>query len=130
MEKKRGEWLIELRPKLPIVIDENANEAEAFMHKTLRPILKFQNDWIIRTIESAQHFQHLKFDDWDENINRNLLTSFLSKNKNVRHHLLGGISALMTSEELEFYLFHSSELNKRIVQMMVTRFVTSYFSTP
>ncbi len=126
MKNSRTESLLKLRPTLPLVISEDSNAIEIFMHTKLRPILKYQNDWIMQMISSAQHFKHLKFDNWDAAKNRTTVANFLAKNKNIRHQLLGGISAMLTSEELTIYLNHNAEFNKRIVEMIVTRFISNY----
>ena len=126
MKKTRSEFLVNLRPNLPLVMQENSSEIEVFMHIKLRPILKFQNDWILMLIPSAQHFKHLKFDNFDEAQNRKTISNFLMKNKNIRNQLLGGVSAMLTKDEFKTYLKYQNEFNKRIMEMIVSRFISNY----
>ncbi len=123
----RSTLLIELRPTLDIAVNAEDGPVEIFMHQTLRPILKFQNDWILMLVKKAPHFNQLKFQESDEQGNRSTLHSFILKNKNIRFQLLGGIIGLLTTEELEQYFLNRNELNKRIMQMIVTRIVSQLF---
>lgn len=120
----RDEQLQALRADLAITIEEASSEVEKFMHQTLRPILKFQNTIILASIRQAPHFANLKLAEDQEKQNRTFLKIFLHKNKGLRHQLLGVVSGMFTETELAFYFENVAELNKRIMEMVLTRFLS------
>ena len=120
----RDEQILQIRPKLILILEDNKNEVEAFMHQTLRPILKFQHPLLIKCIRMAPHFDHLKLKPRKESRNREALKVFLQKNTALRNQLLGLVLGLFTKSEMECYVNHMVALNKRIVEMVVTRFVS------
>jgi len=124
----RDQKMQEIRPELSLEIKEDSNEVENFMHNTLRPILKYQNPILLASIKEAPHFAHLKLVEEQDKQNRVLLKVFLHKNKGLRHQLLGVVTGLFTESELNFYFKNVSELNKRIVEMILTRFLSQWES--
>ncbi|MFK7808634.1 MAG: hypothetical protein AB8F74_12590 [Saprospiraceae bacterium] len=120
----RSELVTNLRPKVPVLVTESKNEIEDFMHFTLRPVLKFQHATLIRCIKVAPHFQHLKFKEGKETKNRTTLNQFLQKNSNLKNQLIGVTIGLFTDTELDCYERNMKELNKRIIEMAMTRFLS------
>jgi hypothetical protein len=112
-----------LRPKLNLD-SENSNTIESFQNNTLRPILKLQHELTLAVLYKSKHFsQHLKsinlMNPSDVN---DFIKNFLSNDKNLRNKIIGMIVGMMTTEELDYYLNHESELNKRISSMQVKRY--------
>ncbi|MFT4665246.1 MAG: hypothetical protein ACI8YQ_001869 [Polaribacter sp.] len=120
----RDEQLLALRPQIPLILEDNKNEVEAFMHQTLRPILKFQHSTLIRCIKGAPHFKHLIFKLEREKKNRDTLKEFLQKNKLLKAQLIGVVIGLFSESELDCFEKNESELKKRIWEMAVTRFLS------
>ncbi len=121
---KRDEQIMALRPQIPVVLEDNKNEVEAFMHQTLRPILKFQHSTLIRCIKGAPHYKHLNFKIGREKKNRDTLKEFLQKNKALKAQLTGVVIGLFSNSELDCYERNESELKKRILEMTITRFLS------
>jgi hypothetical protein len=122
----RDEQVLALRPKVVVVLEEQHNEVEEFMHKTLRPILKFQHPVLIRCIKAAPHFDQLVFKAEREKKNRDTLKAFLQKNSILKAQLTGLVIALLTKTEMDCYERNAAELNKRILEMVMTRFLSGY----
>jgi hypothetical protein len=122
----RDEYVIALRPKVVVVLEDQDNEVETFMHKTLRPILKFQHPLLIRCIKAAPHFDQLVFKVEREKKNRDALKAFLQKNSVLKAQLTGLVIALLTESEMDCYERQPTELNKRILEMVMTRFLSEY----
>lgn len=109
-------------PPLEIKTSEDGSKVELFMHKTLRPILKFQNRLVLRIIEQAPHFKNLVWFKDDENENRSILTAFIQKNNVLKGQLTGLVLALMQDHEIEFYFKYEKEIKKRVIEMCITRY--------
>ena len=119
---KRDDLLTQLRKEEPLgKITNGISTEELFQNNTLRPILKFQNNLLIE-----------------------LFLSYATKNKNVfftlshekkciyidkvtiadtafRNQLIGVIVGLFSVEEYLEYTKNSSNLNKRIINMLIER---------
>lgn len=121
----RDETLNNLRPKFALNINGKKNDIELFMHTVLRPILKYQNEFIQIIITEAKHFEVEKTITDNESRNQAYLNDFIKKNTNLRNLLIGSIIGLFTSEELKTYFNYSTQLNKRIIEMIVTRYLSS-----
>ena len=120
----RNEKLIAIRPKIILILEENKNTIETFMHHTLRPVLKFQHNILVTSIRQAPHFVHLKLKEGRNKKNRELLKSFLQKNNTLRSLLNGLVIGLFTESEFNCYLENKTALNKRISEMIITRFLS------
>jgi len=120
----RKDALLSLRPELAISIKDDKNPIESFMHTTLRPILKFQNELILASIRNEPHFDQLKLENITEEQCRSLIKVFFQKKSGLRAKLVGLIQGLFTEEELKFYFEQRKELDRRITEMLVTRFVS------
>lgn len=122
----KNDKLLNLRPIIDVEFNENKSKVEQFMHETLRPILKFQNEKIQVLIESEAHFNKNEILTKGETEGRDYLKNFISKNPSLKFQLIGCIVGLMTSVELEFYTKNRTDLSKRISEMIVTRYHSNY----
>jgi len=120
----RDEQILSIRPKIPLFLEENKNEVEAFMHQTLRPVLKLQHSILIRSIRMAPHYKHLSFKTGREKKNRDTLKAFLQKNKVLKAQLIGLVIGLFSESEMDCYERNESEIKRRILEMTVTRFLS------
>jgi len=113
-----------LRPTIALSIKGHKNKLEAFMHETLRPVLKFQHDRIVAFIQNEKHLKSDYLAQKNAEEQHQYLTQYISKNNVLRATLIGCISGLMTSEEFAFYLKNKKELDRRIIEMTVVRFLS------
>lgn len=114
--------LIALRPLIPTIIDKNAvSPAELFQNRTLRPILKLQNDlldaifrrYIVKRKNTFHKLNAPKKIEYIENsIRRDL------KLKNL---LVGVITGHFTLEEWSLFIADEGELTKRMTNLLVQR---------
>lgn len=112
----------DLRPLIPTIIDKNAvNPAELFQNRTLRPILKLQNDlldaifrrYIVKRKNTFHKLNAPKKIAYIENsIRRDL------KLKNL---LVGVITGHFTLEEWTLFIADEGELTKRMTNLLVQR---------
>lgn len=115
---ERGRDLKNLRPVIPQAdVNETMTDMEQFQNKTLRPILKFQNELL------STHFSQFARSykkDWGSISNENkiaFIENALIKNQGLKNTVIGMIIGLFTLKEQEFYLKNKSEINRRIIQM-------------
>lgn len=122
----RDASLKEIRMQLELEVLSDKTQEELFMHLTLRPILKFQNDLIMQLIRSSKqiNFDLLDGKQKNESEKRAYFTSWLQKNSKLKAVLIGSIVGLFNQEELANYLNQHKEIDKRITEMIITRFIS------
>ncbi len=114
--------LIALRPLIPTIIDKNAvNPAELFQNRTLRPILKLQNDlldaifrrYIVKRKNAFHKLNVPKRVEYIENSIR--------KDLKFKNLLVGVITGQFTLEEWNTFIADERELTKRMTNLLVQR---------
>ena len=110
-----------VRPQLADLVNTGTLEIEKFQNDTIRPIIKMQHNFLIISFKnyikkSKTDFYNIKTEKQKEKIN-----SILSKDIIFKNMILGGIVGHLNDEELIFYLKDSSELKKRIFQIIKQR---------
>lgn len=120
----RNSLITGILPFIPVSVHKQDSPVEVFMHKTLRPILKFQNRVILELIEQSTHFKNLKWTSGEDLENRRVLSSFVQTNTSLKNQLIGVIVGLIRDHDLDLYFKNRKELNKRILELCVTRYVS------
>ncbi|PJJ54486.1 hypothetical protein [Hymenobacter chitinivorans] len=114
--------LLALRPVLPTTLAV-APEPTAgdFLHRTLRPVLKLQNELLLALVADFLREHHVAFQARNEAEQLRTVTELLSRNVKLRYTIIGVIIGLFTSSEQEFYRQHRSELNRRLLELATQR---------
>ena len=117
---------LSIRPVLQIssIIPE-----ENFQNKTLRPILKLQNDIIVPFFIAFCKKQKTSIDSFRKEDFFNNVFTFIKKNTVLRNQLIGLVLGQFTTEELAMYLEKDTAYNKRILQMVAQRIVDNLKTT-
>lgn len=118
---ERDKLVMSIRASIPNINVECSSDLESFQNKTLRPILKFQNDLTLSILKSTKGFKQLKGKEHLENFHI-LLKSFLDKNLKLKNQIVSSVIALFTEEELVFYFENNKAISKRIISMQFKRF--------
>jgi len=112
----------QIRPTITsIIISANISDMERFQNEVLRPIIKLQHELIIC------HFQHylkkrkIFLEELDFAKKTNLIHKVLKSDIQLKKELRGLIIGLFTIEEYEEYIKMSSELNKRVNNMILQK---------
>ncbi len=124
----RDEAIIALRPTLAITEMEMNTAEEKFMHATLRPILKLQ-DPIIHSLFRAEellNLDSLEGKQKNEAEKRAYLVHYIQKNNKLKTLLIGVIIGILSQDEFDFYLTKRKTIDKRIIEMSVTRFLSAF----
>lgn len=120
----RDEYLLALRPSIDIDRKGKKSELENFMHETLRPVLKFQQTFIQALMDEEKHIKPESIRQLDQDSRQNFLANYISKNNKVRASLIGSISGLFTTGELDFYFEQKRELDRRIIEISIVRYLS------
>jgi hypothetical protein len=113
--------LKELRGEAIGTITNQSSSEEAFQNQTLRPILKLQNDLFLASFEN--YITKNKKDFYSLSTEKKLLLieNSIQKDIKFRNALKGIVIGLFTLDEYQTYIQNSSNLNKRMMNMLIER---------
>ena len=117
-----------LRALRPAVPDADpalaASPVEAFLHATLRPVLKLQNDTLLALV--ADHVAGLvkDFGRFAPDDQRERLGALMRADSRLKRTLVGAVLGLLTADELAFALAHDAEVRRRIAALLAERVVS------
>lgn len=117
----RDEFLTQFRGDVLGKIDNHSSVEEEFQNKTLRPILKLQNDLIIQIFKNYLNQNRIHFDNLSIDKKTNTVENAIAKDSQLQNTYKGLIIAFFTLEEYQLYCTISSGLNKRIRSMLIER---------
>ncbi len=120
----RDQILIDIRPEITSAkILPGTSSEEAFQNRTLRPVVKMQNDILLLAFHNyvGKHknmFQNLSAEKKVEYIEK-----AIQKDSKFRNSLKGMIIGHFTLEEFEIYMENSSALTKRMINLVKERLI-------
>jgi hypothetical protein len=117
----RDNTVLELRGDAIGLIFNQSSVEEAFQNKTLRPILKLQNDLLIQVFINYVVKQKSVFFSLSPDKKLNYIENVIQRDIKFRNALKGMIIAFFTLDEYAQYILNSSNLNKRMMNMLVER---------
>jgi hypothetical protein len=117
----RDEGILSLRGGTIGEIHPQSSSEEIFQNKTIRPILKLQNDLFIESF--LNYVNKHKNDFFNLSTEKKLvfIENAIHKDIKFRNALKGMVIALFTIEEFREYIKNSSNLNKRMMNMLIER---------
>ena len=118
----RDAHVLELRGETFGTINNLSSSEEVFQNKTLRPILKMQNDLFIQVFVNYAIKQKNVFFSLIPEKKMVYIENVIQRDIKFRNSLKGMIIALFTLEEYAQYIQISSNLNKRMMNMLIERF--------
>ena len=89
-----------------------------FLHATLRPVLKLQNDLLLAVVADFVRDHHITLRPTDQH---HQLTELLGRNTKLRYTVVGLITGAFTADEYAFYRPQRAELNRRLLEMALRR---------
>jgi hypothetical protein len=117
----RDEFISQFRGDSLGKIDTHSSVEEEFQNKTLRPILKLQNELILQLFINYLSQNKIHFHDLSLDKKMNTIENAIAKDSQLQNTYKGLIIALFTIEEYHLYSTISSGLNKRIRSMLIER---------
>jgi hypothetical protein len=117
----RDELLLNYRGEPIGATFENSSMEELFQNKTLRPILKLQNDLFIEVFINYAIKQKNVFFTLSPEKKLGYIENVIQRDIKFRNSLKGIIIALFTVDEYKEYIKNSSNLNKRMMNLLIER---------
>jgi len=115
--------LLGIRPEVSTAkVTNNMSDDERFQNKTLRPILKLQNSLLIAVFKNYITKHKNTFYTLTLEKRLQYIENVIQKDIKFRNSLKGIIIGQFTVEEYEVYIQNSSNLNKRMMNMVIIRF--------
>lgn len=120
--ENRESNLLALRPQiLNARVSENMSEDEQFQNKTIRPIVKLQNDLLIEVFKNYIKKRKNTFYELTLDERMHYIENAIQKDMKFRNSLKGMIIGQFTVEEYILYIKNSSALNKRMMNIVKER---------
>lgn len=118
---QRDLLLKEVRGESIGLVNATSSAEEAFQNQVLRPILKLQNDLFVLSFKN--YVSKNKIDFKTNTIEKKLMIieNAIQKDIKFRNALKGMIIGLFTIDEYSTYIKNSSNLNKRMMGMLIER---------
>lgn len=110
-----------LRPVLKNLINSNTSDLERFQNEVIRPIIKMQNNLLVAFFNNYIRNRKIEFNKFEAEFQKNKINTILTKDVNFKNILIGSIIGHLNENEIKIYLKSKSELNKRIIQMVMQR---------
>lgn len=122
MTELTNKQLLALRPKISTEIAETTSEQ--FQNETLRPILKLQNELLIRVFRQyiTKHkntFRKLSVPEKETYIKKSV-----RQDPHLRHFVRGIVIGHFTEPEWQEYSVNEEEINKRMLNLIEQRFLS------
>lgn len=109
----RGETLGDIHPQ--------SSKEEIFQNKTIRPILKLQNDLFIESFINYINKSKSDFYAFSTEKKMTFIDNAIHKDIKFRNALKGMVISMFTLEEFREYILDSSSLNKRMMNLLIER---------
>lgn len=117
----RDNNVLELRGESLGTITGQSSFEEVFQNKTLRPILKLQNDLLIQVFINYAMKQKNVFFSLTPEKKMAYVENVIQRDIKFRNSLKGMVIAFFTLDEYAEYIQNSSNLNKRMMNMLIER---------
>ena len=112
--------LLALRPLIAEAGTAPAATVGHFLHATLRPVLKLQNDLLLLLVADFVRDHHLRLAP-DHTEQQRQLAELLRRNTKLRYTIVGLTTGQFTTAEYAFYRAHRAELNRRLLELAQRR---------
>ena len=117
-----------VRPVLKNLINSNTSDLERFQNEVIRPIIKMQNNLLTVFFKNYLRNRKIEFDRLKSEDQENKVKTILTKDINFKNILIGSIVGHFDENEIKIYLKSASELNKRIIQIVMQRLQEKYIT--
>ena len=118
---------ISIRPILTFE-KEAESDFEKFQNEVLRPILKLQNDLLIKVFETYCNKRKGTFHKFSEKEKLVYIDQTIRRDMKFKHYLEGIITGMFTLDEYVKFMENEDELTKRLINLLVQR-LQSQFKT-
>jgi hypothetical protein len=117
----RNKFIIAFRGETLGALNSETLSDEIFQNQTLRPILKLQNNIYLEVFKNYISKSKLDFSNFSIEKKMQFIENSIQKDINFQNILKGISIGLFTVEEYLIYSKNSSNLNKRLMSMLIER---------
>ncbi len=117
----RNKFVIAFRGATLGALNAETLSDEIFQNQTLRPILKLQNDIYLEVFKNYISKSKLDFNNFSIEKKMQFIENSIQKDINFQNILKGISIGLFTMDEYLIYSKNSSNLNKRLMSMLIER---------
>ena len=118
----RDTVLLNLRPEIiTAIVNDSMSDEEIFQNRTIRPVVKLQNDILIQVFRHYIGKHKNVFYDLPIDKRLDYIENAIHKDMKFRNSLKGTIIGMFTSDEHNNYTKNSSSLNKRMMGIVKER---------
>lgn len=117
----RDVYIIENRGETLGAVSEQSSAEERFQNVTIRPILKLQNDLFVDVFKNYISKHKNDFYGYSNEKKLQFIENSIQKDIKFRNSLKGMVIGLFTLKEYNDYIKNSSNLNKRMMNMLIER---------
>ena len=118
---ERDTFLREFRGQTIGSVTTQSTTEESFQNEVMRPILKLQNDLFVASFTNYISKNKADFYNYSLEKKQSIIENAIQKDIKFRNVLKGMVVALFTSDEYAIYTKNSSNINKRMMSMLVER---------
>lgn len=117
----REEWLNQFK-SMPFGNElASSLPEEKFQNQTLRPILKWQNELLLEVFRNYASKQKGVFFSLSPEKKESYIENVIQKDIKFRNTIKGIVIGLFSLEEFQDYIKNSSNLNKRMMNLVIER---------
>ena len=117
----KDELILSIRGGAIGSITPESSSEEIFQNQTLRPILKIQNDLFLVVFKNYITKQKVDFSSFSPEKKMQFIENAIQRDVKFRNSLKGMIIGFFTLLEYEKYILNSSNLNKRMMNLLIER---------
>ena len=118
---ERDTFLREFRGQTIGSVTTQSTTEESFQNEVMRPILKLQNDLFVASFTNYISKNKADFYNYSLEKKQSIIENAIQKDIKFRNVLKGMVVGLFTSDEYTIYTKNSSNINKRMMSMLVER---------
>ncbi|MGY8949065.1 MAG: glyoxalase [Flavobacteriales bacterium] len=109
------------RPILSELVNAGTSDIEKFQNEAIRPIIKMQHNLLIILFQNYLKHRKINFNNLKKEKQKERINIILTKDTNFKNILLGIVIGHFSKNELMFYTKNTSELKRRIIQIVNQR---------
>ncbi|WP_396209348.1 glyoxalase [Flavobacterium sp.] len=117
----KDNYILALRGDTLGNVSDDSRPEERFQNQTLRPILKVQNELFLAVFKNYLVKQKIEFHTITPEKKMLVIDKAIQRDMKFRNILKGMIIGFFTLEEFETYTQNSSNLNKRMMNLLIER---------
>lgn len=118
---QRNQFINDFRGAALGTISPESTDIERFQNHTLRPILKLQNELLLAVFNNYINQSKTLFNDFSTDKKASFIENSIQKDTKLRNTFQGILIGLFTNVEYANYIENPSDLNKRMMNMLIER---------